>query len=76
MTEYVCTCDAIGVEQKHGLTTASPHNATTLWNDLRQLIETIGAEALAIYRYHNDPQPQFSQGGARVLIRPDRIDLV
>ncbi len=76
MTEYVCTCDAIGVEEKHGLTKASPHNEIALWKDLRRLMERLGVEMIEIYRWNNDPQPQFSQGGARVLIRPDRIDLV
>lgn len=70
MTEYICTCDAMCVEPKR-----TPFT-TVFWNNLRRLVETLGAEVLEIYRWNNDPQPQFSNGGTRVLIRPDRIDLV
>lgn len=70
MTEYICTCDAVYVEQKRAQPT------TTLWNDLWRLIGTLGAEALEIYRWNTEAQPKFSNGGTRVLIRPDRIDLV
>ena len=41
-----------------------------------RLVGTIGDYAVEVYRYSNDPEPVFSNGGTRVLIRPDRIDLV
>lgn len=76
MTEYICACDAICVEEKHGrVTTASPQSAIIIWNDLRRLIGTIGMAIIEIYRWNNEVQPQFLNGGMRVLIRPDRIDL-
>lgn len=70
MTEYICTCDAVYVEQKR------PQTKNTLWNNLWRLIGTLGAEALEIYRWNNDAQPKFSNGGTRVIIRPGRIDVV
>jgi hypothetical protein len=75
MTEYVCTCDAICVEEKRAQFKANPQSAAALWNNLRQLLETISAEAVEIYRWNNDAQPQFSNGGVRMIIRLGRIDL-
>jgi hypothetical protein len=48
----------------------------SIWDGLRRLAETIGDYAVEVYRYSNNPEPVFSNGGTRVLIRPDRIDLV
>lgn len=76
MTEYVCTCDAMCVESKRERVAANPKDKTVIWNALWQLIETIGAFAVEIYCWNYDAQPHFSNGGTRVLIRPDRIDLV
>jgi len=75
MTEYIRTCDAICVKQQRAQFKTNPQSAAALWNNLRQLLETISAEAVEIYHWNNDAQPQFSNGGVRVLIRPDRIDL-
>ncbi len=75
MTEYTCTCDATCVEYKRTQVTPHPKSTTAILNNVRRLIETIGAEAIEIYRWNNNPQPQFSNRGVRVIIRPDRIDL-
>jgi hypothetical protein len=42
---------------------------------LKRLIETIGDYAVEIYRADSNLQPTFSNGGTRVIIRSDRIDL-
>lgn len=75
MTEYISTCDAMCAEQKRERITVNSKSATTIWSDLWRLIGTTCAYAVEIYRWNNDVQPQFPHGGARVLIRPDRIDL-
>jgi len=70
------TTDTIYTDQIYGQTKANQKNEKSVWHGLRRLAGTIGAYALEIYRYSNDPEPVFSNGGTRVLIRPDRIDLV
>ena len=69
MTEYICTCNEICVEQKY----EQPFKpqSISVWNALRNLAEIIGE----VYRFNNELQPNFSNGSARVIIRPDRIDL-
>jgi hypothetical protein len=54
----------------------SPKSEISIWNGLKQFLETIGGHVVEVYSYNNDTQPKFSNGGTRVLIRPDRIDLV
>jgi ApbE superfamily uncharacterized protein (UPF0280 family) len=48
----------------------------SVWNDLKALAGTIGDYAVEVYRYTNDQEAVISNGGPRVVIRPDRIDLV
>ncbi|MCX7756446.1 MAG: hypothetical protein N2117_14560 [Anaerolineales bacterium] len=76
MTEYICACDAICAERQRGQVAVSLQNPAAIWSNLWRLIEIIGSEAIEIYRWNNDVQPKFSNGGTRFLIRPDRIDLV
>lgn len=69
MTEYICSCNEICIEQKR----KQPHKqqSVSIWNTLQNLVDTIGE----IYRFDRDTQPNFSNGGIRVIVRPDRIDL-
>ncbi len=76
MTEYICTCDAICIEQKRQHVTKNPKSAVSAWNGLRWTVGAIGNFVLESYRFNHETQPQFSNGGTRVLIRPDRIELV
>jgi len=71
MTEYICTCDAMCVEQKR-----EPQSATNLWGEMRRLAGSISGFVVEVYRGVHETPPTFSNGGTRVLIRPDRIDLV
>ena len=48
----------------------------SVWDGYWQLLGTISEFALETLRYGNDPEPLFSNGGTRVLIRLDRIDLI
>jgi hypothetical protein len=71
MTEYICTSDMICNDQTCGQVKTSP----SIWGALKRLIETIGDYAVEIYRADSNLQPTFSNGGTRVIIRSDRIDL-
>ncbi|MCG3208714.1 MAG: hypothetical protein FOGNACKC_02326 [Anaerolineae bacterium] len=72
----MCPTDTLGTDQIYVQINANQKGETTVWNGLKWLAETIGAYAVEVYRYSNNPDPVFSNGGTRVLIRPDRIDLV
>lgn len=76
MAEYICTCDAMCVDQKQKQVTKNPISAVSVWNGLWRMTGTIGDFVLEVYRCNHETQPHFSNCGARVLIRPDRIDLV
>jgi hypothetical protein len=69
-TKSICT------DQVYGQINANQESEKSVWAGLRRLAANIGDYAIEIYRYSNDPEPVFSNGGTRVLIRPDRIDLV
>jgi hypothetical protein len=60
----------------YGQTKTNQKSENSGWAGLRRLAGTIGDYVVEIYRYSTDPEPVFSNGGTRVLIRPDRIDLV
>ena len=75
-TKCICTSNTICTEQIYGHTKTNQKSEKSVWNGLRQLTATIGEYAVEVYRYNNHPAPVFSNGGTRVLIRPDRIDLV
>ena len=76
MTKCICTTDTICIDQIYRQPQTNRKSEKSVWDDLRGLAGTIGDYAVQIYRYSNDPEPIFSNGGTRVLIRPDRIDLV
>jgi hypothetical protein len=63
-------------DQIYRQTTANQKSEKFIWVVMRRLAGTIRDYTFEIFRYNNDPQPVFSNGGTRVLIRPDRIDLV
>ncbi|GAB4442504.1 MAG: hypothetical protein Fur0044_38940 [Anaerolineae bacterium] len=70
ITKSICT------DQVYRQINANQESEKSVWAGLRRLAATIGDYAVEIYRYSNDPEPVFSNGGTRVLSRPDRIDLV
>lgn len=69
-TKSICT------DQVYRQINANQESEKSVWAGLRGLAGTIGDYVVEIYRYSNDPEPVFSNGGTRVLIRPDRVDLV
>jgi hypothetical protein len=75
-TQGICTTDTICTDQIYRPTQVNQKSENSVWDGLRRLAVTIGDYAVDVYRYSNDPEPVFSNGGTRVLIRPDRIDLV
>ena len=75
-TKCICTTEMTCTDQIYRPTKANQKSKKSVWDGLRGLAGTIGDYAVEIYCYSNDPQPVFSNGGTRVLIRPDRIDLV
>lgn len=62
--------------QVYGQRKANQKSENSVWDGLKRLAGTISDYAAEIYHYSNDPEPVFSNGGTRVLIRPDRVDLV
>ena len=75
-TKSICKTDTFCTDQIYRQTNANQESEKSVWVSLRRLAATIGDYAVEVYRYSNDPEPVFSNGGTRVLIRPDRIDLV
>lgn len=75
-TKCICTSDTICTDQIYRQAKANQKSEKSVWDGLRRLVGTIGDYAVEVYRYSNDPEAVFSNGGTRVLIRPDRIDLV
>ncbi|MBN1313764.1 MAG: hypothetical protein JXB30_20335 [Anaerolineae bacterium] len=75
-TKCICTRDTICTEQFYRQPRANQNNEESIWTGLTRLTGTIGYYATEIYHNSNDPEPVFSNGGTRVLIRPGRIDLV
>lgn len=75
-TKSICTTDKFCTDQIYERINAHHASEKSVWAGLRRLAGTIGDYAIEIYRYSNDPEPVSSNGGTRVLIRPDRIDLV
>jgi hypothetical protein len=76
MTKTICTNNSICTNQIYEQTFANQKNEKSVWNSLTQLAGTIGSYAVEVYRFNNDPEPVFSNGGTRVLFRLGRIDLV
>lgn len=76
MTEYICTSDGVCIDQTCGQVKGDPQSGRSIWGDLRQLLEDFGGYIVEVFRANHDPLPKFSNGGTRVVIRPDRIDLV
>lgn len=75
MTECICASETICFEQQRERASTHPKSKDFTWKSLWRLAEAVGCYAVEVYRSNNDAQQQFSNGGARVLIRPDRIDL-
>lgn len=75
-TKSICTTDTFCTDQIYSQTNANQESEKSVWAGLRRLAATISDYAVEVYRYSNDSEPVFSNGGTRVLIRPDRIDLV
>lgn len=76
MTKSICTTDTLCTDQIYEQINANQESGSSVWAGLRRLARTIGDYVVEFYRYRNDPEPIFSNGGTRVLIRPDRVDLV
>ena len=76
MTKCMCTSEMVCTDQMYRQTRINPKNQKSIWVGLRRLARTIGDYTVEVYRYSNDMAPIFSNGGTRVLIRPDRIDLI
>jgi hypothetical protein len=76
MTECICASSAICFEQQPEQGIANPKSEGSTWKGLWRLAETVGSYVVEVYRWNNNAQPKFSNGGTRVLIRPDRIELV
>jgi hypothetical protein len=76
MDNTIYTIDMVCDEQICQQAKVNQKRKKSVWNGFRQLVGTIGENALEVLRTNNDPEPVFSNGGARVIIRPDRIDLV
>jgi len=72
-TVCICTLDTVCENQQ---TKVNQTRKTPVWNGFRQLVGAIGEFALEVLRSNNSPEPVFSSGGTRLLIRPDRIDLI
>ena len=75
-TKCMCTTGTICSDQIYRPAKADQKSKESVWHGLKRLAGTIGDYAVEVYRYSNDPEPIFSNGGPRVLIRPGRIDLV
>lgn len=75
-TKSICSTDTFCTDQIYSQTNAPQESDKSVWAGLKRLAGTIGDYVVEFYRYSNDPEPTFSNGGTRVLIRPDRIDLV
>lgn len=75
-TKCIYPTDPICTDQIYGQTNSNENGEKSVWDGLRRLAGSIGGYAVEVYRYNNEPEPVVSNGGARVLIRPDRIDLV
>lgn len=71
---YIAETGCTGQNYRH--TKTNQTNEKSVWGGFKRLAATIGEYAVEVYRYNNNPEPIFSNGGTRVLIRPDRIDLV
>jgi hypothetical protein len=78
MENTICTCtiNTVCGDQTRQQTTVKGQKTKLVWEGFLQSVRTFGETALEIQRYNNDPEPVFSNGGTRVLIRPDRIDLI
>jgi hypothetical protein len=75
-TKSICTTDKFCPDQIYEQTNTNQKSENSVWVGLKRLAGTIGDYVIEFYRYSNDPEPVFSNGGTRVLVRPDRIDLV
>jgi hypothetical protein len=75
-TQCICKTEMTSTAKNYEPAKTCQKSEKSVWDGLRRLAATIGDYAVDVYRYSNDPEPVFSNGGTRVLIRPDRIDLV
>lgn len=78
MDNHVCLCtiDTVCGDQIYRQTIVNQKSKKSVWDGFRQLVGAIGEFSLEVLRSKNAPEPVFSNGGTRVLIRPDRIDLI
>ena len=77
--EYtICTCttNTLCGDQIYQQPIVNQKSNKSVWDGFRHSVGTIGEVALDILRDSNDPELVFSNGETRVLIRPDRIDLI
>ncbi len=75
-TRCNCIADTSCTAHTYEQAKVNQKSQKSVWNGLTRLTATIGTYTVDVYRYNNNPEPVFSNGGTRVLIRPDRIDLV
>ena len=73
---FTCTVDTVCGDQICPQTKANQQSEKSIWDGFWELAETISEFALEVICSNNAPEPVFSNGGTRVLIRPDRIDLI
>lgn len=75
MIESIYPTETIGPAQILQPTRGVSKPGKSIRDKVKQLAETLGSFAVEIYRHNNNPEPIFSNGGTRVVFRPDRIDL-
>lgn len=75
-TKNICTCEMVCIEEIHRQTVTKRASERTVWKKFEQIAGTIKDYAAEIYHFNQTPKQEFSNGGPRVLIRPDRVDLI
>lgn len=76
MTKCICTVDTSCTAQLYEPPNVNDSGKNSIRDRLMRLAAAIGEYAVEVYRYNNDPEPVFSNGATRIVIRPGRIDLV
>ena len=78
MDNTICTCaiDTVCGDRIYQQTIVKQNSEKSVRDVFRQRVKAIGEFALKVIRSNNAPEPIFSDGRSRVLIRPDRIDLI
>ena len=78
MDNMICTCtvETVCGDQIFPQTIVKQKSEKPVWDGFRQLVGVVCEFALEVLRSKNALEPVFSNGGTRMLIRPDRIDLI